>query len=161
MAAVAAQIGLAAAGLISGFLCAKKASSAAKKAAKKEAIAEGKVTAERIRQIGREEQITGGETIARQAGSGVKVSEGSPLMILADQAKEFAHERRVTQEVGATKAAAALQRGRDVGNAVKYQSYSNLANGASNIFSIMNGAGMFSNGTEKQVGDLLNKPGMF
>jgi len=153
------QIGIAALGLISGFLGSKKQEKAAKKAGKADELAEKKVTTERIRQLGVQEGVVRGETIAATAASGVRVGQDSPLMILAEQAKEFAHERRITKEVGATKAAAALQRGRDVGNAVRYQSYSNLAKGASNIFSIMSKAGKFSMGEE--VDNLLNKSGNF
>ncbi len=138
--------GLSALGLISGFLGSKKKEKAAKKAGKEEALAEKKVTAERIRQLDIQEGVVRGETIAATAASGVRVNRDSPLMVLAEQAREFAAERRITGEVGATKAAAALQRGRDVGNAVRYQSYSNLARGASSIFSIMSESGMFSKG---------------
>ncbi len=141
-----AMAGMAALGLISDFLGGKKASSAAKRAAKKEAVAEGEVTEERIRQLEIEERALKGQTIATAAGSGVITDVGSPLQILAEQAKEFAFERQITARVGATKAAAALQRGRDVGNAVKYQSYSNLARGASNIFTILSQSGQSSTG---------------
>jgi hypothetical protein len=147
MAVAIVGIGIAAAGLISSFIGAKKSASAAKSASKKEARAEHAVTSERIRQLNVEERVLAGDTIAATAASGVKVGQGSPLEILAEQAREFHQEKLVTRQVGATKAAAALQSGRDVGNAVKYQSYSNLASGASNIFSIMNNAGMFSSGT--------------
>jgi len=147
-----AMAGMAALGLISDFLGGKKASSAAKRAAKKEAEAEGKVTAERLRQLGVEERVLEGQTIGGYAGSGVSVSRGSPLQILAEQAKEFAFEKRVTADVGATKAAAALQRGRDVGNAVRYQSYSNLAKGASNIFTILSQSGKSSKGGKGYYG---------
>jgi hypothetical protein len=151
---IAAGIGLQAIGMLTGFLGAKKAESAAKRAAREEAVAEGKVTAERIRQLNVSEGVTRGETIAATAASGVKVGQDSPLMLLANQASEFAHERRITQEVGATKAASALQRGRDVGNAVRYQSYSNLASGASNIFSILNSQGAKSDGKDPFAGIL-------
>jgi hypothetical protein len=139
-------VGLQALGMISSFLGGKKASSAAERAAKKEAAAEGALTAERLRQLKKEEIAVAGETNAAVAASGVKVGRDSPLMILAEQASEFAHERQITSQVGATKAAAALQQGRDVGQSYKYQSYANLAKGASNIFSIMNDAGIFSSG---------------
>ena len=140
------MVGIAALGLISSFLGSKKAESAAKEAARKEAVAEGKVTTERLRQLRVEEGVLRGETVAATAASGVKVGQDSPLMMLAEQASEFAHERRITADVGATRAAAALQRGRDVGNAVRYQSYSNLASGASNIFTILNKSGKNSGG---------------
>lgn len=140
------SVGISALGMISDFLGGKKASSAAKKAARKEAAAEGAVTVERLRQLEVEERATAGATRAGYAGGGVKADRGSPLQILAEQAKEFAYEKQITAQVGATKAASAMQRGRDVGNAVKYQSYSNLARGASNIFSIISKAGAKSGG---------------
>jgi hypothetical protein len=142
----AVSAGIAAAGLISDFLGSKKSSSAAKKAAADQARDERLVTAEKIRQLNIQERTMAGDTRARAAGSRVKVDQGSPLEILAEQAREFTHERNINQRVGASKAASALQRGRDVGNAVKYQSYSNLAEGASNIFSIVNSHARYSEG---------------
>jgi hypothetical protein len=142
----AVSAGIAAAGLISDFLGSKKSSSAAKKAADKQAADERLVTAEKIRQLNKQERTMAGDTRARAAGSRVKVDQGSPLEILAEQAREFTHERNINKKVGASKAASALQRGRDVGNAVKYQSYSNLAKGASNIFSILSSSGIGSSG---------------
>ena len=144
-----ATIALQSLGMISDFLGGRKAEKAAERAAKKEAVAEGKVTAERLRQLEKEERSLAGTTRAVAAGSGVKANVGSPLAILAEQASEFAHEKQIVRQVGATKAASALQRGRDVGDAVKYQSYGNLARGASNIFSIMSSSGMFSKGGSK------------
>jgi hypothetical protein len=141
-----AAISLQALGMISDFIGANKAGKAAKKAARAEGIAESKVTAERIRQLHLEERVMKGQTIAAAAGSNVKVDKGSPLQILAEQAKEFANERRITGEVGATKAAAAMRSGRNVSNAYRYQAGSNIAQGASNIFSIMHQSGMFSKG---------------
>ena len=67
-------------------------------------------------------------------------------MVLANQAREFAYERKITKEVGASKASSALERGRNVATQYKYQSYSNLAQGASNIFDILNKSGKASGG---------------
>lgn len=144
MAVVGASI--AALGLISDFLGSRSAKSAAERQARKEAEAEGLVTTERLRQLDVEERSFAGATRAGYAGSGVKADTGSPLQILAEQAKEFAYEKQITAQVGASKAASALQRGRDVGNAVRYQSYSNLAQGASNIFTILSQSGKNSKG---------------
>jgi hypothetical protein len=141
-----AAVGMQAAGLISDFIGGRKAASAAKKAGKKQASDERVMTAERIRQLQIEERTLRGETIAKVAGSHVKVGQGSPLEILAEQAREFSKERQITGQVGATKAAAAMQRGRDVGNIAKYQSYSNIASGASNIFNMINSSGAKSTG---------------
>jgi hypothetical protein len=142
-------VGIAAAGMISSFLGSKKASQAAKEAAKRQAVDERALTKERLRQLDVEERTMAGDTRARAAGSHVKAGQGSPLEVLAEQAREFAREKQITKDVGASKAASALQRGRDVGNAVKYQSYSNMAQGASNIFSIINSQGQQSTGKVK------------
>jgi hypothetical protein len=139
-------VGITAAGMISSFLGSKKSAQAAKDAAGRQAQDERLVTAEKIRQLNKEERTLAGDTRARAAGSHVKAGQGSPLEVLAEQAREFTHERNINKKVGASKAASALQRGRDVGNAVKYQSYSNLAKGASDIFSIINQAGQQSKG---------------
>ncbi len=144
-----ATIALQSLGMISDFLGSRKAAKAAERAAKKEAVAEAKVTAERLRQLEKEERSLAGTTRAVAAGSGVKANIGSPLELLAEQASEFSYEKQIVRQVGATKAASALQRGRDIGDAVKYQSYGNLARGASNIFSIMSQSGMFSKGGNK------------
>jgi hypothetical protein len=144
---VVAAVGMQALGMISDFIGGKKQAKAAKQAAERESWAERRVTSERIRQLGIEERTQRGETMAATAGSHVKVDTGSPLMLLAEQAREYSREKQFTREVGATKAAASMQRGRDVGNAVKYQSYGNLAAGASNIFSMLNNAGVGSSGT--------------
>lgn len=149
---VVAGIAIAALGLISDFVGGSKAAKAAKRAAKGEAAAELKVTQERIRQLDIEERVLRGQTIAAAAGGGVKTTVGSPMELVAEQAKEFAFERKITAEVGASRAAAGLQRGRDVGSAYKYQSYSNLAKGASNIFSMMSQSGMFSKGQSTTSG---------
>ena len=143
-------VGITAAGMISEFLGSKKAAAAAENAADRQAGDERLVTAEKIRQLNKEERTLAGDTRARAAGSHVKTGQGSPLEVLAEQAREFTHERNINKKVGASKAASALQRGRDVGNAVKYQSYSNLAKGASNIFSIINSQGQQSSGTRKE-----------
>lgn len=143
-----AMLGVAAVGLISDFVGSISGANAAKKAATRQAAGEAKLTKERLRQLDVEESRMSGDTIAATAASRVKVDSPSPLMILAEQAKEYGYQKKITRETGATKAAALLREGRDVGKAYKYQSYSNLAKGASNIFGIMNQAGMFSKGEE-------------
>jgi hypothetical protein len=146
---VVVPIVIAAVGMIADFLGSKKSASGAAKASHREAFAERRVTQEKVRQLHKEERTMAGDTRAKAAGSHVKAGQGSPLDVLAEQAKEFSRERQIVEQVGATKAASALQRGRDVGNAVRYQSYSNLATGASNIFSIINSQGQQSKGTPK------------
>jgi hypothetical protein len=138
--------GIAAAGLISSFIGSKKAAQGARGAADDQNRDERLVTAEKIRQLNKQERTMAGDTRARAAGSRVKVDSISVMDVIVEQAREFTHERNINQRVGASKAASALQRGRDVGNAVKYQSYSNLAKGASNIFSILSSSGIGSSG---------------
>ena len=139
---------IAAVGLITDFLGGKAAAGAAKKAAAREAGAEKKLTRERLRELEVEQKRVEGETIGATAASRVKVGSESPLMLLANQAKEFEYKKKIVRETGATKAAAALQQGKDVGRIAKYQSYSNVAKGASDIFSMISASGKFSKGTD-------------
>lgn len=133
-----AGVVVAAVGVISSFLGAKKAESAAKKAAREEARLEGLVTTEKIRQLKIEERRMRGDTRAGFAGpGGVQVDRGSPLAVLAEQAREFKTERGVVMQVGATKAAAALQRGQNLATQYRMGGYAAAAAGASNIFSIL------------------------
>jgi len=119
------------------FFGGRKAEDAANKAAKREAKLEGKVTAERIRQIDRQETIMAGQTVAATAGSGVKVGSASSLAILADQASEFRRERYITQEVGATRARASLETGAALATQYKYQGLSGAVSGLGAAFSIL------------------------
>ncbi len=122
----------------------KRAARAANRQAALEAEREERVTAERLRQIDRDEQILRGETIASAAASGVKVGEGSVLEILADQQAEFFRERQVTEEVGASKVAGALQRGSYVADRVRSQGIASAFSGIGNAFDIAERYGIFS-----------------
>lgn len=139
---------LAGLGAITGIIGGNKASKAAKKQAREEARLEGIVTAEKVRQLEKQEVITRGETIAGYAGSGVKVGKnitseglrgmsGSPLMVLAEQAREFARERQVTQEAGASRAAQALGSGKAIADQYKYGGYSQAASGFAQMFRLL------------------------
>jgi hypothetical protein len=141
-----AAVVIGAIGVISGFLGSKKAARAAKDQAKEEARLEGLTTAERIRTLGREERQLYGDTVARYAGGGVLSSfgtmsdvprgtMGSAGTVLAEQSAEFARERKITQEVGATRVAQGLARGKATAEAYKFAGYSNAATGISNILS--------------------------
>ena len=140
-AVVGAVIG--AVGLISSFIGSKKAASAAKEQAAEEARLEGLTTAERQREINKEERQLYGQTLTGYAGGGVKVSPGllgrsatpidTPGAIIAEQKKEFGFERKITKDVGATKVQQALAGGRATAQAYKYQGYSNVASGISSI----------------------------
>ena len=146
MALTLAGISLAfsAVGLISSFLGSKKASKAAKKQAEIEAKQEGLLTDERLRQLGIAERVLYGETVAGAAGSGVLSSFGSirdvPLTpigsvgaVLEEQSKEFAFERKIVKEVGATKVQAGLAAGSATATAYKYKGYSDAFSGIGSI----------------------------
>jgi hypothetical protein len=139
-----AAVAIGAIGVISGFLGSKKAAKAAKDQAKEEARLEGLTTAERLRVLEREERQLYGDTLARYAGGGVlssfgtmsnvpRETIGSSGVVLAEQSAEFARERKITQEVGATKVAQSLARGKAAGTAYKFAGYSNAASGIANI----------------------------
>ena len=139
-----AAVTIGALGVISGFIGSKKASKAAKEQAAEEARIEKLTTAERIRQIGKEERSLYGETVAGYAGGGVlsafgtmsdvsRETIGSATSVLSEQATEFAFERKITQETGASNVAQSLARGKSLANQYKYQGYANAASGISKI----------------------------
>jgi hypothetical protein len=142
MAAYAAAA-IGAVGLISSFIGSKKASKAAKDAAKEEARLEGLVTGEKIRTLGIDERTLYGQTVAGYSGGGVQgiqpnlgasnVTAGSPMSVLAEQKKSFAAEKDITSKVGASKAQAALTRGKNVADAYRWSGYANVASSVSNI----------------------------
>jgi len=143
MAVAVAGVVVGTLGLISGFLGSKKASSAAKKQAAEEARINQATTAERLRQLDKEERASYGQTLAGYTSGGVlgltpslqqpQAMTGSPSVILKEQAKEFAAEKAITREVGASNVAQALQRGQATAEAYKWQGYSNAASSISNI----------------------------
>lgn len=57
----------------------------------------------------------------------------SPLIVLAEQAKEFAMQRKITKEVGATKVQASLQQGKSTADYYRYSGIANAASSASNL----------------------------
>jgi len=138
-----AAVAIGAVSLISGFIASKKASKAAKEQAKEEARLEGIVTREKIRQLGVDERTLYGQTVAGQAGSGVlgiqpnlgstQIMAGSPQAVLAEQKKSFAQEKKIVGQVGASKAAAALTRGKNLADQYRWSGYANVASGVSNI----------------------------
>ena len=123
-------------GVGSGLLGGAKASSAAKKEARAQAATDLRVTQEKLYLLDEEERELAGTTRARAAGAGVKADKGSPLTILAEQARTFAREKLFTSQVGAEKAAITKQRGENVASSARYGSYSQAAQGASNAFSL-------------------------
>lgn len=112
------------------------AKSAAERAAKKEAKFEGVLTLAKLENLEKEERVLKGQTIAIAAGSGVKVDKGSPLQVLAEQAREFQRERHTVAKVGATRAAQSMARGRMVGDQAVYQGISQGASQMANAFTM-------------------------
>ena len=141
LAAIAAGASLAS-GILGG-LGGNKAKKAARRAAAEQARQENVVTAERIRQLQQEERSLAGRTRAISAGSGAVVGQGSILQILAEQAREFERERRIVKSVGASRAKAALDQGRAVGDQAFYGGLGNLFAG---IGSAANTWNMFRKG---------------
>lgn len=127
-------------GLISDFIGAKKQEHAAERAGERAAEAERRTTAERIRQIGIEERTLRGDTLAATAASRVKVDSTSPLLVLAEQTREYGREKQFVREVGATQANAALQHGRDMAKSIRYQAYVDHIRGATGIAAGLVGA---------------------
>lgn len=72
-----------------------------------------------------------GDTRAIAAASGVVVGRGSPLMVLSEQASEFARERLITRQVGASRAQAALAQGRALGRQAQAQGLQAFVGGLS------------------------------
>ena len=138
-------IGLAisAIGLISDYVGNKRGADAAEDQAALQATHEDQLTNERLRQIDKEERALYGETLARYAGSGVKIFEGDGSRGLAlrgsvgqnieEQRREFAYEKQITRQVGATKVSQALMQGKAVSDQYKYGAYSGALKGAGNL----------------------------
>ena len=131
-------------GLISGFLGSKKAAKGAKKESKEQARLEGLVTAEELRRLGIDERAMYGQTLAGYAGGGVqaragtlgseaRLQTGSPQEVIQEQASEFAQQRQITSDVGATKVSQALTRGKNVADQYRWGGYANVASGVSSL----------------------------
>ena len=118
---------------IFGGMSAKKA---ANSAAGKQAEADLKVTQEKVYQLGQEERQLAGSTRAAVASSGVKADKGSPLTVLAEQAKTFAREKMVTSQVGAKNAALTRQRGSMVGQQAAFGGFAQGFQGLGSAFSM-------------------------
>lgn len=130
-AAVMATIG--AVSSIAGGIMGKKSAS---EAAREEARAEGVVTIAKLEDLKAEERALRGQTIAGAAGSGIKVGVGSPIEILKEQAATFARERMTVSKVGATRASVLTKRGKMVGSAAAYQSFSQATGQLASAFSM-------------------------
>jgi len=108
----------------------------AREAAAEEARLEGIVTEAKLRDLKAEERHMMGKTVAASAGSNVKADRGSPLQILMEQAREFAREKKVVAEAGASRAAQAKTRGSMIGDQAMYAAYGNAVKGLANAFSL-------------------------
>lgn len=140
---------------------AKKGEKAAKKQAKEQERIEGILTDERVRELDVRERVQYGQTVAGYAGSGVQArapgmekhqlnsaqAGSSPQAIIQEAAKEFAKERELTKEVGASNALQIKMKGQATADAYRYQGYASLASGIGDIFTIgaqkSSGTGLF------------------
>ncbi len=93
------------------------------------------ITGAKVADLKIQERVMSGQTQAAAVGSGVKATTGSPLEILAEQARQFARERDVTAQVGAMKSRLARERAYNVGQAALYQSYGAAASSFGKAFS--------------------------
>lgn len=137
MSLTAIAAGLSGISAIASIFGGRKAEKAADRQAEEEARLEKRVTEEKVRQLGIEAEQARGQTIATAAGSGVMANKGSPLAVLAEQAFEFERERQVTAEVGASRAATALESGRALGDRYRYQGQQNALSGLASMFGIL------------------------
>lgn len=138
---IGAAIG--AVGLITSFLGSKKAEKAAKDQSKEEARMEGLLTDEKLRQLDKDERSMFGETVAGYTGGGVlsmmpgtgqsQPMSGSPQNILGEQAREFAAEKKITKEVGASNVKQTLMGGQALADRYRYSGYANVASSISSI----------------------------
>jgi len=131
---VAAAVGVL--GLLSQLGGGAAAKKDAAKAAANEAKLEGIVTQSKVAGLEAEQRQMASSTKAMAAGSGVSATTGSPLQILAEQAREFGREIMTVRKAGASRAAQAQTRGRMTGNQAMYQGFSQAASSASNVFSL-------------------------
>jgi len=120
--------GLSILGIASDLIGGRKAEKAADKEGEAAAKIDERVTAEKLFSLDIEERTLAGETRARAAGSGVKVDQGSPLTILAEQAATFARERGFISEVGAEKASLTRRHASNIGDRYRYAGYGSAIN---------------------------------
>jgi hypothetical protein len=125
--------------LISAYSSIKGGMSGKKGAQKASTIQAGQeleLTVAKIEDLKLEERNLAGQTRAGAAGAGVKIGKGSPLQILAEQARNFQRERQTVAKVGATNASVINQRGQMVGKQAAYQGIGQGAQQLSNAFSL-------------------------
>lgn len=142
MVAQAVAIGASLLGSALSFGGSKSAKRAAKRAAAEQARQERVVTEARIEQLFKEERSLAGTTVARQAGSGGVVNQGSVLQILKEQADEFRLERDTVRSAGASRVAVALAQGSSVASQASAQGLASLFQGIGQAVNIAYGAGL-------------------
>ena len=130
----AAMAVISAVGSIVGGIKGGKSAGAAGRA---EARAEGDITSAKLEDLFAEERNMRGQTLAGAAGANVKVDKGSPVEILAEQARTFERERQITAKVGASRASITKQRGEMLGKQIAYQGISTGIGQLAGAFSMM------------------------
>ena len=144
MSLLAVAAGAAIVGTITNLIGSRKAAKAAKKQGDEEARIGRLTTEEQLRRLTIDERTMRGETLSGYARGGVqayaptldggpRLQTGSPQTVLNEQAREFAAERDITKEVGASNVQQALMRAKGTASAYKWQGYSNAASSISNI----------------------------
>ena len=131
-------------GAITSFIGSKKAAKAAREQGAEEARIGRLTTEEQLRRLTIDERTMRGETLSGYASGGVqayaptldgepRLQTGSPQTVINEQAREFAAERDITREVGASNVQQSLMRAKATATAYKWQGYSNAASSISNI----------------------------
>lgn len=92
-----------------------KGKKAARKAAAAEVRVDAQATREQLRQMTYAEQVERSSIIAQYAGSGADVNVGSPLNVMAEQAREYARQRDSVQNAARLRQANIRLRGRNTG----------------------------------------------
>jgi hypothetical protein len=133
-------VALGAVDLISGIMGGSSAKRAAKREAKEEARLEGLLTTEKVRQLDVEQRLREGETRAGYASGRVDIRSKSALDIITEQKATALKERQTILEVGASRAANALQRGSNLSEQIGYKTIGDAAGSASNLFTLIKAA---------------------
>jgi len=122
---------------LQSYLGGKEAKEDAEYAANEEARLEGLVTDAKLETIKTEKRVMRGETLASAAGANVMIDRGSPLEILKEQARVFGNESRVVRQAGASRAAQAQTRGRNIGKQAMYAGLGNAAGSFGTAFALI------------------------
>ena len=96
---------MAVAGAVLGLIGGSKAKSAAKRAARAEAMYDRVVEAETMRRMDYQQRIEQSSIKAQYAASGADVNVGSPLNVMAQQAAEFRRQQQAVAKSGSIRRA--------------------------------------------------------